>query len=195
MATPKKNKKAAKVTVGGVLLVGAVLAAKFIFGIDLLDSSEKPQNNNPKPPAQREVEAPQERPEVVIDNEPETTRTENPEATKTASDESALRLLIDNEISGEMVLLENAEIVKVLADDDEGSRHQRLLLKLETGGTVLVAHNIDLAHRVPVEDGDRITIYGQYEWNDRGGVLHWTHHAPRNNREGGWIEFDGKRYQ
>ena len=28
-----------------------------------------------------------------------------------------------------------------------------------------------------------------------GGELHWTHSAPRINRLGGWIEFDGKRYQ
>jgi len=190
MTTPKKNTKAAKVTVGGVLLVGVVIAAKLIFGIDLLDSPDTSTTNQSPPPAARDVATPEARSEVVIDSEPKTAQT-----TETASDESALRLLIDNEISGEMVLLEDAEIVKVLPDDDEGSRHQRLLLKLETGGTVLVAHNIDLAHRVPVEEGNRITIYGQYEWNDRGGVLHWTHHAPRNNREGGWIEFDGKRYQ
>ena len=35
-------------------------------------------------------------------------------------------------------------IVKaVLPDDNEGSRHQKMILKLENGLTVLIAHNID----------------------------------------------------
>ena len=61
--------------------------------------------------------------------------------------------------------------------------------------TVLVSHNIDLAPRVPAEEGDVILVRGQYEWNDRGGVLHWTHHDPKDWREGGWIEFEGERYE
>jgi hypothetical protein len=176
MASPKK-KKTAQITLGGVLLVAIVIAAKLIFGIDVLELSEQFDSENQ---GTHVVSAKQQ---------------DRLNETRATTDESAIRLLIDNEISGEMVLLESAEIVKLLPDDTDEPRHQRLLLKLETGGTVLVAHNIDLAHRIPAEEGDSITVYGQYEWNDRGGVLHWTHHAPRNNREGGWIEFDGKRYQ
>ena len=48
---------------------------------------------------------------------------------------------------------------------------------------------------MPAEEGDVILGRGQYEWNDRGGVLHWTHHDPKDWREGGWIEFDGERYE
>ncbi|MEL6797471.1 MAG: DUF3465 domain-containing protein, partial [Planctomycetota bacterium] len=112
----------------------------------------------------------------------------------TTSDESAIRALIDSRTSGEMVELE-AEIVKLLPDDNEGSRHQLFLLALETGGTVLVSHNIDLAPYVPVEEGDRVLVSGQYEWNEKGGVLHWTHHDPKKWREGGWIEHAGVRYE
>ncbi len=100
--------------------------------------------------------------------------------------------------SGEMVTLV-ATVVKVLADDNDGSRHQRLLLEIETRGapfdSVLVAHNIDLAPRVPASEGDELTVRGQYEFNDRGGVLHWTHHDPKGWREGGWIELNGERYE
>ncbi len=110
----------------------------------------------------------------------------------------ALRSAIASRRSGVMVTL-SADVVKVLPDDNEGSRHQRLLLRLgEPVGeveTVLIAHNIDLAERVPCEEGDRLLVRGQYEWNDRGGVIHWTHHDPGNRREGGWIEHTGVRYE
>jgi hypothetical protein len=75
----------------------------------------------------------------------------------------------------------------VLSDDNQGSRHQRFILKLESGHTVLVAHNIDLADRVPLTRGDVVTLRGRYEWNDRGGVIHWTHHDPEGRGPGGWI--------
>ncbi len=84
---------------------------------------------------------------------------------------------------------------KTLPDDNEGSRHQRFILELASGHTVLVAHNIDLAPRVPLAKGDQVSIHGQFEWNDRGGVLHWTHQDPSGRHEGGWIKHQGKRYQ
>ena len=86
-------------------------------------------------------------------------------------------------------------VVRELADDDHGSRHQRFLLEIETGRTLLFAHNIDLAPRVPVDRGDRIDFRGEYEWNDKGGVIHWTHHDPDGRLAGGWIEHDGRRYE
>ena len=110
----------------------------------------------------------------------------------------ALRAAVEARRSGVMVTLD-AEIVRVLTDDNEGSRHQRLLLILDEAigpvETILVAHNIDLAPRVPCTEGERIVVRGQYEWNDKGGVVHWTHHDPRARREGGWIEHAGTRYE
>lgn len=86
-------------------------------------------------------------------------------------------------------------VERVLADDDRGSRHQRWILRLGSGQTVLVAHNIDLASRVPLAAGDRVRLRGEYEWNERGGVIHWTHHDPGGDHAGGWIEHEGKRYR
>ena len=85
--------------------------------------------------------------------------------------------------------------MKVLPDDNKGSRHQKALLRLSNGHTVLLAHNIDLADRVPYEEGDTIKVRGEYEYSEKGGVVHWTHHAPRGNHPPGWIEFQGKRYE
>ncbi len=94
--------------------------------------------------------------------------------------------------SGFMITVD-AQVKKTLPDDNEGSRHQRFLIDLSSGHTLLVAHNIDLAKRVPLGRGDAVRVRGQFEWNEKGGVLHWTHHDPGKRREGGWIEFEGLR--
>lgn len=93
------------------------------------------------------------------------------------------------------VWVESSGIVeKLLSDDLKGSPHQRFLLRLDTGQSLLFAHNIDLAPRVPARPGDRIRFRGQYEWNDRGGVLHWTHDDPHGG-PGGWIAREETTYR
>ncbi|MHA2714255.1 DUF3465 domain-containing protein [Vibrio owensii] len=87
-------------------------------------------------------------------------------------------------------------VIRVLRDDNVGSRHQKFILKLESRQTLLVAHNIDLAPRVAnLNVGDRIEFNGEYEWNSKGGVLHWTHHDPQGRHEGGWLKHNGRTYQ
>jgi hypothetical protein len=86
------------------------------------------------------------------------------------------------------VWLETAgRVIRLLADDSEGSRHQRFIMDVGDGHTVMVAHNIDLAGRIPVRVGDILKLRGRYEWNERGGVIHWTHHDPQGREQGGWI--------
>ena len=87
-------------------------------------------------------------------------------------------------------------VTKLLKDDNDGSRHQRFILAMASGQTLLVAHNIDLAPRLDsLNEGDRVRFFGEYEWNAKGGVLHWTHHDPSGRHIGGWLELDGRRYQ
>ncbi|HEX7038229.1 MAG TPA: DUF3465 domain-containing protein [Pseudomonadales bacterium] len=88
------------------------------------------------------------------------------------------------------------EVVRLLPDDRDGSRHQRFVLRLDSGQTVLVAHNIDLAPRVSgLREGDRVAFFGEYEWNERGGVIHWTHRDPQGRHVAGWLKHAGRTYQ
>jgi len=89
----------------------------------------------------------------------------------------------------------SATVTKLLADDREGSRHQRFLVALPTGHRILIAHNIDLASRAPVRVGDTVRFRGLFEWNERGGVVHWTHHDPEHRGRDGWLELDGRRFE
>ncbi|MBS1953945.1 MAG: DUF3465 domain-containing protein [Cyanobacteria bacterium SZAS-4] len=87
-----------------------------------------------------------------------------------------------------------ARVKKLLPADTDGSPHQRFLLELSNGTTVLVAHNTELAPEVPVHEGDLVTLHGEYIWNKLGGVLHYTHHST-NRHESGWIQLNGQTYQ
>ena len=87
-------------------------------------------------------------------------------------------------------------VSRVLADDNDGSRHQRFVLTLASGQTLLVAHNIDVAPRISrLREGDTVAFNGEYAWNDKGGVIHWTHLDPQGRHSGGWLEHQGQRYE
>lgn len=113
---------------------------------------------------------------------------------RVGSDEGAVEQLFAQRVSDRWVEASGV-VSRTLADDREGARHQRWILRLPSGHTVLVAHNIDLAPRVPLAEGDRVEVRGEYEWNERGGVVHWTHHDPNGRRPGGWVRHAGRDYR
>ncbi|HJW76902.1 MAG TPA: DUF3465 domain-containing protein [Thermoleophilia bacterium] len=85
---------------------------------------------------------------------------------------------------------------RVLKDDTEGGRHQRFIVRLASGQTLLIAHNIDVAPRVAdLHGGDAVAFRGVYEWSEEGGSVHWTHDDPEGQREPGWIRHDGRTYE
>jgi Protein of unknown function (DUF3465) len=87
-------------------------------------------------------------------------------------------------------------VIRLLPDDLNGSRHQRFILELASGQTLLVTHNIDIAPRIAsLEIGDSIRFSGEYIWNAKGGLIHWTHHDPKARHITGWIVHNGKTYQ
>lgn len=111
------------------------------------------------------------------------------------STDSILKDAFDNRKSNLQVQGQGI-VSKLLSDDRKGSRHQRFVLKLNSGQSLLVAHNIDLAPRIQrLFTGDTVAFFGEYEWNSKGGVIHWTHHDPAGRHIGGWLKHDGKTYQ
>jgi hypothetical protein len=87
-------------------------------------------------------------------------------------------------------------VVRILPDDNSGKRHQRFIIRLASGQTLMIAHNIDIAQRISgLKEGDEVRFSGIYEWNDQGGVIHYTHRDPSGRHVGGWIEHTGKRYE
>jgi len=116
-------------------------------------------------------------------------------ATAPIDDGSEIAAAVLSQASGVQVKGDGV-VIKELADDLQGSRHQRILLRLASGGTLLISHNIDLAPRVDgVREGDRVEFYGQFEWNEKGGVVHWTHHDPQGHHVGGWVKHKGRTFQ
>lgn len=92
-------------------------------------------------------------------------------------------------------------VEKLLPDDtdtsDNSDKHQKFLLLVPGDITVLVAHNISTAPRVPIRQGDSITLRGEYEFTEKGGTIHFTHKPKYNSRnaKSGWIEFKGAKYE
>jgi hypothetical protein len=109
--------------------------------------------------------------------------------------ESPLQGAFQHRLSGLQVEGEGV-VTKILADDLEGSWHQRFILELPHGQTVLVGHNIDIAPRIErLGNGDTVAFHGVYEWNEKGGVIHWTHHDPDGRHIDGWLKHDGITYE
>jgi hypothetical protein len=127
-------------------------------------------------------------------SENQTNPTKTTETPSTSNHQTALDYF-NRRVSGKMITL-NAEVINILSDDNHPPRHQRFIIKLDNKLTVLISHNIDLAPRVKgLNAGDLVTITGQYEWNDKGGVIHWTHHDPQGRRDGGQIVHNGTVYR
>jgi len=87
-------------------------------------------------------------------------------------------------------------VTRLLPDDVNGLRHQRFIVQLASGQTLLITHNIDIAPRIDgLKVGDHVRFNGEYVWNAKGGVIHWTHHDPQGKHVAGWVIHNGKTYK
>jgi len=120
-------------------------------------------------------------------------------STPTAAEAAVFDAEIDRLVAqrADGVVVEGWATVERLLDDDvRGARHQRFIVRLNSGRTLLVSHNIDLAPRLDsLRAGDPIRFRGEYVWNSRGGLIHWTHHDPNGRHPGGWIQHASGTFQ
>jgi hypothetical protein len=87
-------------------------------------------------------------------------------------------------------------VIKILADDMQGSKHQKFIVRMTDKITILISHNIDLAPRInSLTTNENISFFGEYEWNEKGGIVHWTHRDPKQRHPDGWLKYRGKIYQ
>ena len=152
-------------------LIGvAVSLAVVLFGV--LRSRQAPESPAPAPPAVRPEPAP---------------------PAQTATDPAILDAIEHgrSKVWGIAV----GTVVRLLPDDVSGNRHQRFIIRLETGSTLLAEFNIDLSPRIaPLAVGDTVVMRGEYLWNDQGGLMHWLHRDPSGGKYGGWVRVGGKEY-
>jgi hypothetical protein len=77
------------------------------------------------------------------------------------------------------------------------SPHQGFLVRLDSGCAVVVRveANTDFTGTMPIQRGSRVAVKGEYEFDPRGGVIHWTHRDPRGRHESGYVQLGGQYYQ
>lgn len=137
-------------------------------------------------------QAPQQTPKTTVQQP----QAKSKQATAPTQDESIKIANAFQQRKSDVQVYSKGKVIAILPDDNKGSRHQKILLKLNNGITVLVAHNIDLAPRIQnLRKGDMVEFYGEYEYSDKGGVIHWTHHDPQKRHVGGWLKHEGQTYQ
>lgn len=107
---------------------------------------------------------------------------------------ATLDTAIANQLS-DVVVSGSGVVIRTLSDDTKGSRHQRFIIRVDDGRTLLMVHNIDLAPRIDsLQKGDKIDFKGKYIWNKKGGLVHWTHHDPAGKHPPGWIRHHNRLY-
>lgn len=170
----------------GIGAVIIVLIAAY-FGIDLQEqqNSSNQSLSNSKP--QTEIFSKTEYQKAFVESQSFNLPTQN--------DDKKIQQAF-REQKSDIQVQSSGRVKAILRDDNDGSRHQKFILELGDGQTVLVAHNIDLSPRLyDLEKGEIVQFYGEYEYSQQGGVIHWTHHDPQKTHADGWLKYKGRTYQ
>jgi hypothetical protein len=62
------------------------------------------------------------------------------------------------------------------------------------GLTVRVEDNVDLTGQIPIRAGDDVEVRGEYIYDPRGGLIHYTHRDPRGRHAGGYVRIGNRMY-
>ncbi len=86
------------------------------------------------------------------------------------------------------------KVTKLLADDQQGLRHQKFEVVTSQGQKVLCVYNLDQGQRIPLQVGDQVDVGGEFKWTKYGALLHWLHEDSRDKRPDGYVDLEGRRY-
>ena len=114
-----------------------------------------------------------------------------------ADDSSGQQAIISAQDSGQglsFVEVKNVQVIKILPDDTTGSQHQKWIVSLANGRSLLCVYNMDITSRIPIKVGDVVSMGGQYIYTRAGGLIHWLHADPRGERPNGYVDLNGTRY-
>ena len=88
-----------------------------------------------------------------------------------------------------------APVTQIVGDEEvAGNTVQRFVIRPNDEIAVQVRHSLGSSERVPVERGKEVRVQGYYAWDARGGFISRTHADPEQPGGGGWIEYEGQRY-
>ncbi len=77
--------------------------------------------------------------------------------------------------------------------------HEGFLLHLNGsaghGLTVRVEDNVDITGPIPLAEGKAVEVKGEYIFDSRGGIVHYTHRDRRGRHVAGYVLVDTKLYQ
>jgi hypothetical protein len=181
-----RNDNMANKTNLGIGAVIIVLIAAY-FGIDLQEQQNPSNQSLTDLEPQSEILSKTEHQRAAVESKSSNLKTQN--------DDEKIQQAFQQQKS-DIQVQSSGRVQAILRDDNNGSRHQKFILQLGNGQTVLVAHNIDLSPRLDdLEKGEIVQFYGEYEYSDQGGVIHWTHHDPQKSHANGWLKYKGRTYQ
>lgn len=207
------NKK--PMTLKGILaLVGAglVYLLSQVLGVDLSKFGGPKPGTNDKPPITAPAEpgptkeVAKKDPKAGSGKELNGQKPQKPEAQKPESqkpganqrDDTALIRQLFNGMRSDIQVEAEGEVVHLLPDDTDEKPHQLFLVELDNGITIKISHNTAVSPYIEsLRKGDTIRFHGEYEYNDKGGVVHWTHRTQgtRNKHPHGWLLHEGVKYE
>lgn len=93
--------------------------------------------------------------------------------------------------SGQEVTIEGTVAQPPRFSKGPTGRHEDFILEVSSGTgeqqLIQVAHNIDIAPEVPVDEGTDVIVHGELDIDRSGPVIHWTHHDPSGRHQPGFI--------